>query len=513
MISESSNNKRIAKNTIYLYGRMLFLMVVGLFASRVILRSLGVEDFGIYNIVGGVIIIFSFLSSSLSSAISRFMTYDLGKGDVEQLKKTFTSSVIIQILFALVVILLAETIGLWFLNEKLVIPADRVVAANWAYQFTIVSLAVNLISIPYNASIISHEKMDAFAYVSVIEAIGKLAIAYGTFYALCDKLIFYSAAMLALSMMLRLIYGWYCKRNFAECKLYLSFDKQLVLKIFELAGWNSIGVFSSVVRDQGGNILINLFFGPTVNAARSIAMQVNTVLYGFVSNFMTALNPQITKNYANGNNDYMMKLIFQGSRYSFYIMLYISLPVIINAHYILSLWLGIVPAHSAAFVQLSLLFTMNELLAGPLYTAMLAAGNTRNYQIAVGGCQLLNLPIGYLALKLGAPAEAVFIVAIFVGVCCEMTRIYMLRKMINLPARLFLKKVYLNVWSVAFCASILPVLVGTWVNENFSGFLMQLLTSLVCISFSVYWIGLRSDEKTWVRAKFSNSISIIRDKL
>lgn len=318
MTDTSANNKRIAKNTLLLYFRMLFMMAVSLYTSRVVLNALGVEDFGIYNVVGGVVAMFSMLSGSLSAAITRFITYELGKGNQENLKKIFSSSVTIQIGLAILIIVVAEAIGVWFLNMKMNIPDVRITAANWVFQFSILTFAVNLISVPYNASIIAHERMSAFAYISILEAIGKLAIVFLIVISPMDKLIFYAILMCAVALIVRLAYGVYCKRHFEECTYHFIFDRDLLKHMFGFAGWNFIGATSAVLRDQGGNVVINLFCGPAANAARGIAFQVNNAISGFVTNFMTALNPQITKSYAAGDRKYMMTLIFQGARLSFY---------------------------------------------------------------------------------------------------------------------------------------------------------------------------------------------------
>ena len=336
MSNTTENNKRIAKNTLLLYFRMLFLMAVSLYTSRVVLNALGVEDFGIYNVVGGVVAMFSVLSGSLSTAISRFITYELGKGNKENLNKIFSSAVTIQFGLAGIIILLAETIGIWFLNIKMNIPEVRMEAANWVFQFSILTFAINLISVPYNASIIAHEKMSAFAYISILEAVGKLTIAYLITISPIDKLIFYAILMCAVALVVRLTYGNYCKRHFSECTYHFSWDKLLLKQMFGFAGWNFIGASSAILRDQGGNVVINLFCGPTVNAARGIAFQVNNAVNQFVTNFMTALNPQITKSYASGDKEYMMTLIFQGARLSFYMLFLLSLPILVNTHYILT---------------------------------------------------------------------------------------------------------------------------------------------------------------------------------
>lgn len=501
MIDNSSNNKRIAKNTLMLYIRMLFTMGVSLYTSRVILQVLGVEDFGIYNVVGGVVGMFSVLSGSLSAAISRFITYELGKGNMLRLKNVFSSAVTIQILLGLLISLIAEIVGLWFLNVKMNIPDNRILAANWVFHFSIITFFINLISIPYNASIIAHEKMSEFAYISIMEVLGKLLIAYLITISPIDKLVFYAISMTLLALIIRLVYGIYCKRTFEECSYNFNLDRSLLREMFGFAGWNFIGASSAVLRDQGGNIIINVFFEPTVNAARGIANQVSYAVQGFVTNFMTALNPQITKSYASGNIDYMMTLIFQGARFSFYILLLLSLPIILNTSYILKLWLGVIPDYTILFVQLALIFNLSESLANPLVTAMLATGNIRKYQIVVGGLQLLNLPISYFFLKMGCAPEIVFIVAIIISVCCEMSRLYMLRTMINLPARSFLKKVYFNVLIVSIVAIMLPYCVIHNIEIDFVNFVWTTILCIFCTLLSILYVGCNKTERLLVFKK------------
>ena len=509
MENTSANNKRIAKNTLLLYFRMLFMMAVSLYTSRVVLNALGVEDFGIYNVVGGVVAMFSMLSGSLSAAITRFITYELGTGNKENLKKIFSSSVTIQIGLAVLIILLAEAIGVWFLNVKMNIPDGRIVAANWVFQFSILTFAINLISVPYNASIIAHERMSAFAYISILEAIGKLTIAFLIVISPMDKLIFYAILMCTVALIVRFTYGAYCKRHFEECTYHFIFNKELLKRMFGFAGWNFIGATSAVLRDQGGNIVINLFCGPAVNAARGIAFQVNTAVYGFVSNFMTALNPQITKSYAAGDRDYMMTLIYQGARLSFYMLLLLSLPVLVNPHYILGLWLKIVPDHAVLFVQLVLIFAMSESISNPLITAMLATGKIRNYQLVVGGLQMMNLPVSYLLLRMGLFPEVVIVVAIAISQCCLAARLVMLRGMIGLSVRKYMKKVYINVFVVTVIAAILPFLLSMKLEESFLNFVLLCFVALICTGVTIYYVGCDKTERQFVLSK----LHAIKNKL
>ena len=509
MTSTSANNKRIAKNTLLLYFRMLFMMAVSLYTSRVVLNALGVEDFGIYNVVGGVVAMFSMLSGSLSSAITRFITYELGIGNKENLKKIFSSAVTIQIGLAILIILLAEAVGVWFLNVKMNIPESRMAAANWVFQFSILTFSINLISVPYNASIIAHERMSAFAYISILEAIGKLTIAYLIIVSPMDRLVFYAILMCAVALIVRFAYGIYCKRHFEECTYRFIFDKDLLKRMFGFAGWNFIGATSSVLRDQGGNVVINLFCGPAANAARGIAFQVNTAISGFVTNFMTALNPQITKSYAAGDRDYMMTLIFQGARLSFYMLLLLSLPVLVNTHYILGLWLKIVPDHAVLFVQLVLVFAMSESISNPLITAMLATGRIRNYQLVVGGLQMMNLPISYILLRMGMFPETVIVVAIVISQCCLAARLVMLRGMIGLSVRKYMTKVYINVLVVTGIAAIFPFLLFVNLEESFLNFVLLCFTSLICTGIAIYYVGCNKAERQFLL----NKLHTIKNKL
>ncbi len=510
MPQTSQNNKRIAKNTLLLYVRMLFMMAVNLYTSRVVLNALGVEDFGIYNVVGGVVAMFSVISGSLSAAISRFITYELGKGNNDRLNKIFSASVTIQLLLSLIIVILVESIGVWFLNVKMSIPTDRMLAANWVLQFSIATFVINLVSVPYNAAIIAHERMSAFAYISILEALGKLAIAYLIVVSPMDRLIFYALLMCSVAVIVRAVYGYYCKRHFAECTYHFHWDREILKKMFGFAGWNFIGASSAVLRDQGGNIIINLFAGPAVNAARGIAGQVNNAVTGFVSNFMTALNPQITKSYASGDREYMMTLIYQGARLSFYMLLLLSLPILANTHYILSLWLKTVPEHSVLFVQLTLIFAMSESISNPLVTAMLATGNIRNYQIVVGGLQIMNLPISYVLLRMGYIPETVLIVAICISQCCLAARLYMLRGMIGLSSKTYLKRVYLNIIVVTAVAASIPFAISTNMRASFLSFVTVSAIALCCSALSIFYVGCNKREREFVISKARKAIHKIK---
>jgi len=502
----SSNNKRIAKNTLLLYVRMLFLLLINLYTSRVILNALGVTDFGIYNAVGGVVGMFAIISGSLSASISRFITFDLGLGDKDQLKKTFSSSVMVQLVLCVIVLIIAESVGVWFLNNKMVIPENRSFAANWVLQFSLITFIINLISVPYNAAVIAHEKMSAFAYISVVEGFGKLLIAFSITFSPLDRLIGYAAMMALLAVTIRILYGFYCNKHFEECQFHFCWDRNHLKRMFGFAGWNFIGAASSILRDQGGNIVINLFYGPAVNAARAISMQVYAAVNGFVYNFMTAVNPQITKSYASKNNEYMMELILQGAKFSFYLMLILSLPILFNTHYILTLWLKLLPEHSILFVQLVLIMGLSETLSIPLITAMLATGDIRNYQLIVGGLQLLNLPISYVLLRIDFIPETVIIVAIILSQICLFARLVLLKRMIYLPVRKYLTQVYLRIILVSLLASSIPFFLKNFISDSFVSFAYSTIICLLSSLATVYFIGLSKRDQVYVKKVIASRI-------
>lgn len=513
MPDSSHNNTRIAKNALMLYFRMFLIMIVSLFTSRVILDSLGVEDYGIYNVVGGVVAMFSVLSGALTSAISRFITYELGKGNIKKLRVIFSSSVLVQIVISILIVVIAEIVGIWFINNKMDIPDSRLVAANWVFHFSLVAFVINLISIPYNACIIAHEHMSTYAYVSIVEVVGKLGIAYLIYITPFDRLISYSILTCLIALVIRLIYGFYCKKHFEECEFRFVWDKSVMKEIFSFAGWNFIGSSSAILRDQGGNIIINLFYGPLVNAAYGIAYQVKNAVQSFSNNFMTALNPQIIKSYAANDLQYMESLLFQGARFSFYILLFIALPILVETQYILEIWLKIVPEHTVLLVRLSLVFILCEVISNPLVTAAQATGKIRNYQLVVGGLQCLNIPVSYLLLKFGAGVDAVLVTAIIISQCCLCARLVILKNLIGLKVILYLRKVWLNVIIVSLFSILIPVIANHFMMENLCGFICTVLVCFICTVLSALYIGCSTDERKVLFAKLSSYLKKINPKL
>ncbi len=506
MAEKTERSQRIVKNTLLLYVRTFFLMIISLYTSRIILNALGVVDYGIYNVVGGVVTMFSMISGSLSTAISRFLTFAIGKRNIEKLNDIFSTSVNIQLILGLVIVLFAETIGLWFLKYKMVIPEDRVIAAFWVYQFSILTFVINLISIPYNAVIIAHEHMSAFAYISILEGVGKLVIAFSISVSPINRLVFFALMTAALGVIIRLTYGWYCKKHFPESSYHFKLNRKLLQEMFGFAGWNFLSSSAMILREYGGNIVINLFCGPAVNASRAIAAKVNTTVQGFITNFTMAVNPQITKSYAAGDYEYMLKLIYQGSRLSFYMMFILSLPIILNAHYILQLWLGFVPEYTVSFVCLILLLAMSDILSNTLITSILATGRVRNYQIVVSSAQLMNLPISYVCLRLGCAPESVIIVSIIISNVALFLRLYMVSKSIPIKPYTFLHKVYLNVLVVGLISSILPFVINTTMNEGFWRFITTTIVSIISCMLVILYIGCDKGERVFVKTKITNFI-------
>lgn len=492
-----------------LYMRMLFSMVVSLYTSRVVLNVLGVEDYGIYNVVGGFVSMFSLISGSLSAAISRFLTFELGRGDNKRLASIFSTSLVVQLVLAVVIVMLLESVGVWFLNHKMVIPVDRMVAANWLLQISIVSFALSLLSVPYNASIVSHEHMHVYAYIGILDVVARLFIVLilGWLPSSIDKLIWFSMMLLGVGVVLQMIYWSYCRRHFEECRSSLRLEKSLLKEMMGFAGWNFIGASSAILREQGCNVVLNLFWGPALNAARGIAQQVNNAIGGFVGNFMTALNPQITKSYAAGESEYTMSLIYKAARFSYYLLLIFSLPMLLNTDYLIHLWLGQVPEHVVLYVRLILVFSLCETVSNPLVTVMLATGNIRNYQIIVGGLQILNLPISYVLLKLGFFPEIVTVVAIVLSLCCLAARLVMLRGMIGLSISTYINKVILNLLVVTISSAILPILAFGVSEANLLNFVISTLLSIICAGLSVYLIGCSRTERIFIREKASSVLS------
>lgn len=512
MSQPSENNKRIARNTMLLYVRMLFMMAVSLFTSRVVLNTLGVEDYGIYNVVGGVVAMFGFINGSMSSATQRYITFALGKGDMRNLQKVFSTALQIHVLIAAVIVVLGETVGLWFLYSQMQIPAERMDAAFWVLQCSIASTVVMIVSVPYNADIIAHEKMSAFAYISILEVVLKLAVVYVLLIFSYDKLILYAFLILAVQLLIRFCYSRYCNRHFDESKYHHVWDKPLFKEMTGFASWSMFGNLSGVLYGQGLNMLLNVFFGPVVNAARAVAVQVQNAIQQFVSNFQMALNPQITKTYAKGEMEEMHKLMFRSARFSFYLLFLLSLPFLFETEFILTIWLKTVPDNTVVFLRIMICTSLIYALANPLLVANQATGKVRKYQAVCGSILLLILPISYVCLRLGCPAYSVFIVHFVVESVTQLARMLILRPLIGIRIRDYLTNIYIKVILVTALSLLVPLAVYENMDNTAARFLVMCVTCVLSVGLVTYSIGLSSNERAFFRSKASAAINKIFHK-
>ena len=504
MSTTSENNKRIAKNTLFLYFRTLLVMLVSLYMSRVVLDTLGVEDYGIYNVVGGIVTFFNIISSSLSGAISRFITIALGEGDRERLRRIFSTSVSIQIGMAIIVFIVSEIVGVWFLNTQMNIAADRLDAANWVLQCSILTFVVNLMSIPYNAMIVAHEQMKVFAYISVLDVLLKLGVAFSLYLSWGDSLKMYAVLLLGVALLIRCAYGLYCKCHFEECFYQFVLDKGLLVEMGRFAGWSLIPNTAYLLNTQGVNMLINIYFGVTLNAARAVATQVEIALGSFVSNFTVALNPPITKAYAMGERTYMIDLICKGTRYSFFIVYLCVVPLVLEAETILSLWLKHVPEQAVVFTRLAVFSTLMMQMGSSMLVAILATGNIRRYQISVTLIGSMVFPLSWFAYRTGFPASSTYMIFIVIYFLLNFVRLVVLKQLVDFPVFLFLRVVMLKLGLVSLCSFILPGVVFYGMAPSFMRLLLVVPLSLLSTCACIYLMGLESGERMFLRAKLSS---------
>lgn len=498
----SVNSKRIAKNTLMLYIRMFLAIIVGLYTSRVVLHTLGVSDYGIYNVVGGIVAMLAFLNSAMTTASQRFISFELGRNNLSRLKDVFCTSVTIHFTIAIIILLIAETVGLWFLNTHMNIAENRLTAANWVYQCSIFSFMLMIVSVPYNACIVAHEHMKAFAYISIMETILKLLIVYFLLVIHYDKLIIYALLVAGVSLFVRMVYGIYCKRNFEECKYHFSFYPGLFKEMFAFAGWSVVGNLGFSFKDQASNVVLNLFCGTAVNAARGVALQVNGIISNFSSNFVMALNPQITKQYAHGSIADSQKLVYAGCRFSFFLLSLIVVPVIINIDYLLQLWLGNVPQYTIQFLIGALVAALINSMATPLVTAMQATGDIKLFQIVICIIMICEPLLTYVVLHLGYPPYYAMIPTIGVTLIGLIARIFLLKRLISsYSIRYFIFHIMLRsivVFSVSLGISF-------WIHQFFStNFLNFFFTSFIALFItvvSIYWGGISREERVLLRQK------------
>lgn len=504
------NNKRIARNTMMLYVRMILIMMVSLYTSRVVLNTLGIEDYGIYNIVGGAVTMFGFLSGAMSSATQRFLTYDIGQENNVQLRKTFNAAQIIHIGIAILILILAETIGLWFVSNKLNLPEVRLEAALWVYHCSVLSFIVTVIQAPYNALIIAHEKMSVFAYLSIVDVLMKLFIVLLLSHIAFDKLELYALLILGVSLTVAAFYRIYSRINFEETKFLIVSEKALYKRLASYSIWNLFGAVSLVAKAQGVSIMLNIFFGVIVNSALGVANQVSGTVYSFVSNFQVASNPQIIKSYATDDKKYMNNLVIRTSKFSFILLFILTLPVIMETEYILQLWLKLVPEYTVIFTKLILIEAIIHSISGSLMAAVSATGNIRLYQLVIGGFSLLILPISYLFLTMGYPPKSTFMVCISFAVLAFIFRLIFIKKQIpEFSISQFIHEVLVRNIPVVMLSLIIPLMLLSNMHPGLRRLSLVVLTSFSISIITFYCIGLKRNEKLFVK----NALMSVRNNM
>lgn len=505
MESNKSANKRIARNTIALFVRSILSMAITLYTSRVILHVLGIIDFGIYTVIAGMVGMLTMFTGTIAHAVSRFLSYALGKNDYNEVQKVYSASMNIIILVLVIVVVLAETIGLYFLNKHLNIPHDRLIAANWVYQAVVVSFSLQTLNIANNASIIAFEKMSFFAYMGIFDAVTKLMIVWGLYLCPYDKLILYSLLLCCQQLFMIVVYMIYVKRNLANCSYRFGLYKDIFSRLFSFIGWTFISSVTFIAKNQGVDLLLNLYFGPVVNAAKGISAQVQNATSQLGTNFLTAISPQVTKSYANSEYQVMLNLVFKGIRFSSYLLLLLMLPIIFNVDFILHLWLVEVPENASIFVVLALGFCVFETCSLPLHYGIMASGKIRNYQLGTSFIQLLNLPVSFLCLWLGGKPYIVMLIAILFAMALLLWRVIFLRRLVHFSYVDFLKKVCIRIFFVVLIVVAIDCLIRVHVESIF-----LLIKSVLVISFinmiTIYVIGLQTSERNLINNKIKYNV-------
>ena len=497
---------RIAKNTMFLYFRMLIIMAVSFYTIRIVLDTLGVSDFGIYNLVASFVMILAFLNNTLTGGTQRFLTFEIGKNDFKKLKQTFSTALIIHLALAFLMFLFAETIGLWFLYEKMNIPADRFDAAFWTYQLAIISSMVMVMQVPYNALIIAHEKMHIFAYISIAEAILKLLIVYLLLIVSSDKLISYAFFMCLASLIIAFTYRSYAIRNYKESHFEFLFDRNIVKSMVHFSGWNIFGTLGSILSVQGINIVLNIFFGPIAVAARSLSNQVGGGLNQFSGAFQQAVTPQITKLFASNQIDELNRLLYQNAKYAFLLLWFLALPVLLEMNYILSIWLVEIPENTALFCQLMIIHGLISSLNRPYVMAIHATGNMRQTNVTAGVLLLLVIPVSYILLDNGFSIITPFIVYIIATVLCFFIELYYLRIWIQVCVKSIFIKTVIPIILIVTLTAIPPYWLQNYFEESFVRFVIVGLASCACIILFTYLVALNKVEKEQLKMMMKNRI-------
>lgn len=498
VVSTKDNSKRIAKNSLLLYIRMLIAMFVGFYTSRIILQELGFKDFGMYNVVGGFVAFFQLINAGISSATQRFINFELGKKNFDRLKLIFQCSLTMFIIFALIIVFIAETFGLWFVTNKLNIDPCRLSAAVWVYQASVISLIVNIVFLPFVSIILAHQRMDVYAFVSIGDVFLRLFLVLSLQFLSIDKVVFYAYGILFISLLGAFANAFFVIRTYHnEISLRLAYSRHIVVEMLSFAGWMMFGITSGMCKSQGVNVVLNLFFGTTINAARGVAFQVETAINNFVANFQLSVRPQIIQSYAEGNYEYVKKLVFVGSKFSFYLLFVLSLPVICETDYILQIWLGKVPGEAALFLQIILVTAMLEALSGTLQMSVSASGKIKWYQVSVGLLNFLNLPLAYLLLKFGASASSVFLLGTGIAFIALLLRYVFVQKIFNFGWTCFYIDVVFKCIIVALVSFLIPFFIANRMDEGLIRFICVCVTCVLSSTFFIYQFGLNKYERNY----------------
>jgi O-antigen/teichoic acid export membrane protein len=502
-----SNNKRIATNTIALYCRQLFLMFVSLYTVRSILDALGAEDYGIYNVVGGMVVMFSFLSNTMATSVQRFFAYDVGQNNIKALRETFSFVLVVFFCISIIIIVFTEIIGAWFINYKLTIPPNRLAAAKFIFQFSLFSFIITIMVIPYQSIIIARERMNIYALVSIVEGILKLSIAFILPLIKTDKLKVYGILLFIMTFTISTIYYIYCRINFMESKYKYFWDIRRIKDIATFALWNMLGSIVSVLQNHGINILLNVFFGPIINTARGIAYQVHTALISFSNNFFTAVKPQIVKYYSTEQKENMNNLVFQSSKFAFFLVMILSIPLLAETEYILNIWLKVIPEYIVVFTRLVIIDGLINILSEPLVTAIQATGRMKEHQSIVSLVIFLGFLMSYVFLKMGADADAVFFVIIAVSIITYIVRVFLVKKLLHIAIKEYIRKVLFRVIAVFLLSIIIPGLIFYSMDMSFSRFILMIGCDVLLSCIIIYLIGISKNERIVVKSFVLKKIS------
>lgn len=506
------NNVRIAKNTLLLYFRMMLIMGVSLYTSRVVLEVLGVEDFGIYNVVGGVVAMFGFLNASMSTATSRFLTVEIGRNDFGQLSQVFGLSRIIHLILAIIIVVLAETVGLWFLLNKINIASERMDAALWVFHFSVFSAALSIIQVPYNALITAHERMNVYAYISILEVSLRLVIVFLLTWFGFDKLKLYAVLIFCVSFIINNVYLSYSRRNFAECRTPMTWNKPLFKQMFSFSGWSLFGSVAYMAKSNGVNIVLNLFFGVTVNAAWGISNTVKGAIAQFSQNFTIALNPPIMKAYAAGDNKATIQLLFRGMKFSFFLSFVLTIPFVFEAKQVLNLWLKNVPDYAVVFTQMILINSLLESFTYAIGATVQASGKIKQYQAIVGGLLLLNLPCTYLFFLFFDYPPLALIVSIVLTIISLILRFIILKKLIFFS----IYTLYTEVFRFVFILSVFVFPFICILTHIISDPMFRFVIILICVcaiaSIILYFFGMNQGERIFIKSKIQTTYEKIKNR-